>query len=94
MSKTRLDIKEYDEAGNLVATYIQSASKRSDQNAARVDVVVSSLIGLFARQCLVQVHHSHTASKLPDNPKTIWNKCLDVFLPAGYPQSVTDDYLK
>lgn len=43
MLKARLDIKEYDEAGNLVATYIQSKSKRADGGAARVDVVVSVL---------------------------------------------------
>ncbi|QDS76630.1 hypothetical protein FKW77_007923 [Venturia effusa] len=69
MSKPRFDIEEYDEAGNLVATYVQSLSRRSEGEAARVDVV------------------------LPGTPKSVWNQCLDVFLPSGYPQSVTDDYL-
>jgi hypothetical protein len=60
MSKTRLDIKEYDEAGNLVATYIQSASKRSVEDAVRVDVVVSprSLFIVFVH---VLVQRSHIA---------------------------------
>lgn len=44
MSEARLDINEYDEAGSLVKTYIQSFSKRSDGHVARVDVVVSSLL--------------------------------------------------
>lgn len=42
MSDPRLDIEEYDEAGNLVATYVQSLSKRSERDVARVDVVVSA----------------------------------------------------
>ncbi|TID15690.1 DUF647-domain-containing protein [Venturia nashicola] len=70
MSQPRLDIEEYDEAGNLVASYIQSLSKRSERDATRVDVV------------------------LPRDAKTVWSMCLDVFMPAGYPHSVTDDYLK
>ncbi|KAK4962335.1 hypothetical protein LTR66_012691 [Elasticomyces elasticus] len=28
----------------------------------------------------------------PTNPKRPWQRGLDVFLPAGYPHSVTDDY--
>ncbi|KAF2399224.1 DUF647-domain-containing protein [Trichodelitschia bisporula] len=30
---------------------------------------------------------------LPQDPKSLWQKGLDVFLPAGYPQSVTEDYM-
>ncbi|KAJ9642363.1 hypothetical protein H2201_004755 [Coniosporium apollinis] len=30
----------------------------------------------------------------PPNSKTPWQRVLDVFLPAGYPQSVTDDYIE
>ncbi|GAB7361513.1 hypothetical protein MBLNU230_g1569t1 [Neophaeotheca triangularis] len=31
---------------------------------------------------------------LPKETKSQWQKLLDVFLPAGYPHSVTDDYLE
>lgn len=31
---------------------------------------------------------------LPEKPKASWERLLDVFLPAGYPHSVTDDYLE
>ncbi|KAE9965889.1 hypothetical protein EG328_009313 [Venturia inaequalis] len=72
MSEPRFDMEEYDEAGDLVASYIQSFSKRSETEVARVDVVVPST----------------------SNPISVWNMCIDVFLPAGYPHSVTDDYLK
>jgi hypothetical protein len=61
MSKMRLDIKEYDEAGNLIATYIQSTSKRFDGDAARVDVVVSSLkfpFEVFQRQLARYITHT------------------------------------
>lgn len=26
--------------------------------------------------------------------KALWQQCIDIFLPAGYPHSVTDDYLE
>lgn len=52
MPESRLDIEEYDEAGELVATYVQSLSKRSERDAARVDVVVSCLPAFKMRwQC-------------------------------------------
>lgn len=31
---------------------------------------------------------------LPERTKSYWQQLLDVFLPAGYPQSVTEDYLE
>lgn len=31
---------------------------------------------------------------LPESAKSYWQQLLDVFLPAGYPQSVTEDYLE
>ncbi|EKG21418.1 hypothetical protein MPH_01277 [Macrophomina phaseolina MS6] len=30
---------------------------------------------------------------LPEERKTLLHQALDIFLPAGYPQSVTEDYL-
>lgn len=29
-----------------------------------------------------------------NNSKALWQRVLDIFLPSGYPQSVTDDYLE
>lgn len=30
----------------------------------------------------------------PKDTKALWQKTLDIFLPSGYPHSVTDDYLE
>lgn len=30
----------------------------------------------------------------PQDTKVLWQKTLDIFLPSGYPHSVTDDYLE
>jgi hypothetical protein len=30
----------------------------------------------------------------PQDTKALWQKMLDIFLPSGYPHSVTDDYLE
>ncbi|KAK7532438.1 vitamin B6 photo-protection and homoeostasis-domain-containing protein [Phyllosticta citribraziliensis] len=62
-SSTKVEIIEYDDAGNVITTYVESG----DNN--RVDVI------------------------LPEERKNIFQVILDVFLPAGYPQSVTEDYL-
>jgi len=40
MSEKSLGIQEYDEAGNLVATYVETVVKRFDEDGARVDVIV------------------------------------------------------
>ncbi|KAF1928655.1 DUF647-domain-containing protein [Didymella exigua CBS 183.55] len=64
MSKSeQIEIEEYDEAGNVVTTYIASGE-------SRVDVV------------------------LPRETKSYAQQLLDVFLPAGYPHSVTEDYIQ
>lgn len=60
------EIVEYDDAGNVTATYVQSTSNGS----SRIDVIK------------------------PEQIKTPWQRALDIFLPAGYPQSVTSDYLE
>lgn len=35
----------------------------------------------------------HLVKQLPGKRIGIWQSVLGVFLPAGYPQSVTDDYM-
>lgn len=49
--------------------------------------VVSEILNAIAKQltrCL----------QLPKRTKSPCQRALDVFLPAGYPHSVTDDYLE
>lgn len=62
-----LEIEEYDQANNLVATYIKSPSTDS---VSRIDVIV------------------------PKNSTSYARSILNAFLPAGYPNSVTSDYLE
>ncbi|KAF2100684.1 DUF647-domain-containing protein [Rhizodiscina lignyota] len=62
-----LEITEFDEAGGLTSTYVQSPGP--DSASGRVDVI------------------------LPENAKPVWQRALDVFLPAGFPHSVTEDYV-
>ncbi|KAL9002694.1 MAG: hypothetical protein Q9188_004390 [Gyalolechia gomerana] len=63
-------IEERDEAGNLTATYVASASSdEKGKSDGRVDIVY------------------------PEKGDTIWTRLLAIFLPAGYPHSVTEDYM-
>lgn len=68
MAAERREIVETDEAGNITATYVQTAWSKS--SLGRVDVIY------------------------PRETKAVWQRVLDVFLPAGYPHSVTSDYLE
>lgn len=61
-------IVENDEAGNITATYVETAD--SEEILSRIDVIY------------------------PRDSRALWQRVLDVFLPAGYPHSVTDDYLE
>lgn len=68
MAAQQFEVVETDEAGNVTATYVQTAG--SKESLSRVDVI-----------------------QLKDT-KVLWQKTLDIFLPSGYPHSVTDDYLE
>ena len=68
MVTQQCEVVETDEAGNVTATYVQTAG--SKENLSRVDVIK------------------------PQDTKALWQKTLDIFLPSGYPHSVTDDYLE
>lgn len=88
MDTERLEITEYDEAGNLTSTYVQSRRTEGAKHG-RVDILVGQ-------------RHAHRRPRpstdsrlqLPESGKTAWQRVLDVFLPAGYPQSVTEDYIE
>ena len=77
----KLEWQEFDQSGALIATY----SKRDEAKELSVSVnipfkstVSNSDADLFQKP---KVH------------KSILEKLFDVFLPAGYPASVTSDYL-
>ncbi|KAG9627220.1 DUF647-domain-containing protein, partial [Aureobasidium melanogenum] len=67
MSKPTLELTETDEAGNVVATYIQTST--AERNATRIDRII------------------------PESSQKSLKALLDIFLPSGYPHSVTEDYL-
>ncbi|KAK1445539.1 hypothetical protein CCUS01_12493 [Colletotrichum cuscutae] len=80
-----LVLAEYDKAGALKTKYVESASTAG---SSRVDLTVSSANNMedpwypsFFR-CL----------DLPPKRKKPWQELLEIFLPDGYPHSVTDDY--
>jgi hypothetical protein len=68
MAAHQCEVVETDEAGNVTATYVQTAGLK--ESLSRVDVIQ------------------------PKDTKVLWQKTLDIFLPSGYPHSVTDDYLE
>lgn len=83
MSKSeQLEIKESDQAGNVVATYIASGD-------SRVDVVVRAFL-----TCALTRGGSANDAQLPQQTRSYAQQLLDVFLPAGYPHSVTEDYTR
>ncbi|KAJ0383536.1 hypothetical protein COL922a_010282 [Colletotrichum nupharicola] len=73
-----LAIAEYDRAGNLKAKFIESAPRAGP---ARVDILSSAMHVI-----------NGSSVQLPTIRKKPWRKVLDIFLPDGYPHSVTDDY--
>ena len=81
-----LRIDEEDGTGNLTATYIES---RSNGNG-RVDIIVSFAISTFLDETFVWLMHTMKESK---GTSSLWSRVLSVFLPAGYPHSVTKDYM-
>lgn len=78
-----LEITEYDKAGVLKATYVESGVRKG---LKRVDVIVSMTNSNFGWQeanCFVQ---------RPRNEKGLTRRLIDIFLPDGYPHCVSDDY--
>lgn len=78
-------IKEKDEAGNTVATYLPSPG-------GRIDIIVRMNLRLPIES--YQAYGNMLGP--PQRPavrSTIWSRCLELFLPAGYPHSVSSDYM-
>ncbi|UQC77476.1 uncharacterized protein CLUP02_02944 [Colletotrichum lupini] len=80
-----LVLAEYDKAGALKTKYVESAPTAG---SSRVDLTVSSANNMedpwypSLFRCL----------DLPPKRKKPWQELLEIFLPDGYPHSVTDDY--
>lgn len=70
MSSMR-EIREYDEAGELITTYVESPHQ-TEQTDTRLDILNPQKLSLTS----------------------VWQQLLGVFLPVGFPHSVTADYLE
>ncbi|KAI7326964.1 DUF647-domain-containing protein [Hortaea werneckii] len=105
MSEKRLEFIERDEAGNVTATYV--SSPENSEGMSRVDVIVCSndFCTRYSTKCNKRHRISGTSNRpyialhwllvqLPEKTKSVGQRLLDVFLPVGYPHSVTDDYLE
>jgi hypothetical protein len=90
---------EVDELNNPASTFIYSEvqSGRSVKDGSgneikgRVDLSVSTFAPYF-RSCTNANQHAPSVSTLW-SMKSIQNLLTDVFLPAGYPHSVSEDYV-
>ncbi|KAL5409027.1 hypothetical protein PMIN03_006190 [Paraphaeosphaeria minitans] len=83
-SAGRLELHEHDDAGNLTVTLIESAAGKG---RSRVDAVVCS--GAFSR-----VQNAADHGQRPRESKSYAQRLFEVFLPAGYPHTVTEDYIQ
>jgi hypothetical protein len=96
MSSPRLEVIERDEAGNVKATYIETET-RAGKGSRRIDCVVRGYSAVPRTDCFessIKINCADSCSKVPKNPYGGWTSLLNVFLPAGYPNSVTKDYLE
>ncbi|EAW11174.1 RUS1 family protein [Aspergillus clavatus NRRL 1] len=82
-AKATITFTEVDETNHPTATYIYSESQEPS----------SSSDDKIARRGRVDVLHPSSAPSSPRSLKTLVDLLVDVFLPSGYPHSVTDDYL-
>ncbi|KAJ5954376.1 hypothetical protein N7501_008655 [Penicillium viridicatum] len=76
----RLTFRETDEAGNPTATYIYSGDVASSVTASKTPTGRVDVI-------------SSSSSTSSWSIKPLFSSLGDIFLPSGYPQSVSDDYL-
>ncbi len=81
-----MELIERDDAGNVTVTYIESHTSGKEP-ATRVDISVWTLKHMY-NPGTNQSSQSHIQGQ--DIRRTL----AEVFLPAGYPHSVTKDYLE
>jgi hypothetical protein len=75
---------EVDETNNPTATYVYSETQEHPNNPHEKS------LNKWGR---VDVMHPPSTPQSPWSLVTFVNLLVDVFLPSGYPHSVTDDYL-
>jgi hypothetical protein len=89
MAGATYEIVERDEAGLETGRYVGGVG------GGRVDVVVSHLgDGGLVLEVLGMDANGMWYLQRPRETKSHAQKVLDVFLPAGYPQSVSEDYIQ
>lgn len=88
MESTPIQITEYDNADNVSNVYVQSSAGGDAKGMSRVDVIVSICFGRRVHRSILIV------SKPPKkgDERSYLQQGMDVFLPAGFPHSVTEDY--
>jgi hypothetical protein len=81
-SMSELRLVEFNQSGELVAAYTQEKS-------------ANKLVITVWRSPSEAMHLISTSDfwQVPYSTSWTWQSLVDVFLPAGYPASVTDDYL-
>ena len=94
-----MQLIEEDDAGNVTAIYDDgsSSSGGSGLSEMRTDIIVRDEPELCPRSNLGQhqVRHAEISDQVSKKKgKSRWQDLANVFLPAGYPHSVTDDYLE
>ena len=83
-----LRIFEHDQVGRDIATYV--SPKGSDRIEFIVGLVHSLPFNGQGHQADHQLDEYFKRTKEQSSP---WTRLLNVFLPAGYPHSVTSDYM-
>lgn len=89
--RNSITLIETDEVNNPTATYVctESQKQSNDGRKGRIDLLVSLYTVLYSVKSLT----SQPSTSLSWSRANLMNILVDIFLPAGYPHSVTDDYL-
>ncbi|KAH1278037.1 hypothetical protein KXW98_004520 [Aspergillus fumigatus] len=83
-ARNTLAFTEVDETNNPTATYVYSETQEHPNNSHEKSL---------SKRGRVDVMHPSSTPRSPWSLMTLFNLLVDVFLPSGYPNSVTDDYL-
>lgn len=94
-----ITLTETDEVDSPTATYVYSESGSPHSGVGRIDVVVRQLSieihnTLAFEDRLTSFQNSSSSSFSPWSRTSLQNPLVNIFLPAGYPHSVSDDYLQ
>ncbi|KAF7116378.1 hypothetical protein CNMCM5793_004622 [Aspergillus hiratsukae] len=82
--RNTITFTEVDDTNNPTATYVYSETQEQPNSPHEKSL---------GKRGRVDVMHPSSTPPSPWSPMTFVNLLVDVFLPSGYPHSVTDDYL-